>query len=282
MTSPNLGSDGFPIVIPGMIWDGVTEYSADDPPGITDLRACRMDGDGTRHYYETSGLNNPLTYLPWFRDTRGWEIIGVVATAATLPVEYRFEGFLNYDGTPSHEPVNQFYYTHNYRAHAARYAQHLNAGLNFDALASADEWKKLVVKQTFSSMLGSANIRYTKWDEDDPEELIVGGNYDGTLLWKRYQQDYDDVHTALCGQCDLDLYPQEFFFDADLAAFRRVWRQGIIYAVDHSTTPWSPLLFDATPDTMTVAEFYDELEANYNFLLRHYAQVVSVQDRIGT
>ena len=31
MTSPNLGSDGLPIVQPGMIWDGVTEYSDTRP-----------------------------------------------------------------------------------------------------------------------------------------------------------------------------------------------------------------------------------------------------------
>ena len=58
MTSPEL-----PTVIPGMIWDGVTEYQNVAPPGISYYRngpwLCRMYGDGTRRFSESIGTGRP-------------------------------------------------------------------------------------------------------------------------------------------------------------------------------------------------------------------------------
>ena len=281
MTSPNLAPDGLPYVTAGTIWDGVTEYHDAKPPGVGAIYILRMYGDGTRRFSEFEGLSTVMTRMR-ARTEQGWKQIGV-SFQSPFPdhdTDYRDSGFLAYDGTFSTEPVNQTFYTNNFRAHAARYAQHLNATLGFDALAAADEWKRLVVKQTLSALLGSAQRSYNTWDEDDPAELIVGGAFDGTFVWKRYEQHYKDIHTALCGECELDLYAQEFYFEADLAAFKSLWRQGIIYSSNHDTTPWSPQIFDvANQADQTIAEYHDELDANYHYLLRHYAQVTSVQDR---
>ena len=69
----------------------------------------------------------------------------------------------------------------------------------------------------------------------------------------------------------------EFYFEADLAEFRREWRQGIIYSANRTTTPWSTALFDVAPGS--VSDFHDELDNYFHKMLRHYAQVVAVQDR---
>ena len=60
-------------------------------------------------------------------------------------------------------------------------------------LVSASEEDRLTAFHTISDMIGSAWLRYKVWDEIDPEELIIGGNFDGTPLWKRTEQDYIDT-----------------------------------------------------------------------------------------
>ena len=40
-----------------------------------------------------------------------------------------------------------------------------------------------------------------------------------------------------------------FLKHADLPAFRRAWRQGIIYSADRTVTPWAPALFDVATRT---------------------------------
>ena len=278
MTSHDLAPDGLPYVEAGMIWDGATEYHDQSPPGQGTIFLLRMYGDGTRRFSAIKGVTRPMTRMR-AETAAGWEQIGILFDLHR-PANFGSD-FLAYDGALSADPVNQTFYTNEFRAHAARYAQHLNATLGYDALAAADEWKRLVVKQTMSALLGSAQRSYNTWDEDDPEELISGsGPFGGTFRWKRYEQYYKDIHTALCGECDLDLYAQEFYFEADLAAFKSLWRQGIIYSSNHLTTPWSPKIFDVLNQAdQTIAEYHDQLDANYDYLLRHYAQVISVQDR---
>ena len=94
-------------------------------------------------------------------------------------------------------------------------------------------------------MIGDAWRRYAEWEAVDPRELVVGGNYDGTLLWKRTRDEMFGVDALLCGQCDVSTFARRFLLAADLPAFRRLYRQGIIYAADRTTTPWSPALMDA-------------------------------------
>ena len=215
---------------------------------------------------------------------RGWETIGVSFLSPTRrPDDYSFgKGFLAYDGTYSYDPVNQLAYTVPFRAHAARFAHELDAVMGHHTLASAEEADRLTVHQTLSAIIGSAARRYAEWEDIDSEQLIVGGTYDGTPLWQHHDrtvQDYEDIDAALCGQCDIDIFAREFYFEAGLPAFRSAWRQGIIYSADRSTTPWSPTLFDVPPAGVSTSEFHDELDVYFHKMLRHYAQVVAAQDR---
>ena len=272
MTSPEL-----PFVTNGMIWDGVTEYQNLRPPEASRLFLLRMYGDGTRRFSQELGTAQPMDQLR-ARTEFGWETIGVCFE--NPPGDYHNHGFLAYDGSLSLEPVNQLTYLNPYKSHAARAAHQLNIAMGSHTFLSADERDRLIVHQTLSAFIGSAARRYLEWGAIDPEQLIVGGTYDGTPLWKHHArtvQDYTDIDAALCGQCDLEEYAQEFYFEADLPAFRRVWRQGLIYVADRSTTPWSPVLFDAAPGD--VADFHDALDESFHKMLRHYAQVVAVQDR---
>ena len=54
--------------------------------------------------------------------------------------------------------------------------------------ATDDDYQ--TVKHSFIHLIGAAWQRYVEWATVDPEELIVGGNYDGTLLWRRYLDDH--------------------------------------------------------------------------------------------
>ena len=129
---------------------------------------------------------------------------------------------------------------------------------------------------TLAAMIGVAARRYAEWEAVDEEELIVGGTYDGTLLWKRYEQDYIDTDEALCGQCEAATFARRFLKKADLPAFRRAWRQGIIYSADRSVTPWAPEFFDAA--TPPAEDYYDALDAAYDGMIDHYDELVGAQD----
>ena len=200
----------------------------------------------------------------------GWQTIGI--TLHDMNYFRRDGGFLDYDGSLSHEAVNQHYQVKNFRAHAARFAHELDAAMGHHTLASASEDDRLTVHRTLAAMIGSAERRYKEWELVDEQELIVGGTYDGTLLWKRYREDYEAIDTGLCGQCDIATFARRFLLHADLPAFRRSWRQGTIYMPDRSTTPWSPAIYDAAPGS--VEDFYDQLDGNYSDMLFHYDNVV--------
>ena len=255
-------------------------YQNVKPPGVGAIYLLRMYGDGTRRFSEHRGVSKPDQRLRE-QAAAGWEQIGV--TFRRCWYHHLNTGFLAYDGSPFRlEPVNQYFELNAFRAHAARFAHQLDTGMGTHTLLSADERDRLIVHQSLSAMIGSAARRYAEWYTIDPEELIVGGEFDGTLLWKHHDrtvQDYIDIDAALCGQCDIDEYAREFFFSADLPAFRRVWRQGLIYSADRTMTPWTPNLFDAAAGN--VSDFHEDLDAHFHKMLRHYAQVVAVQDRTG-
>ena len=77
---------------------------------------------------------------------------------------------------------------------------------------------------------------------------------------------------GLCGQCDIATFARRFRFNADLPEFRRLWRQGIVYIADRTTTPWSPDIFDVAQ--APAADYYEELDSFYHLMLEHYDHVV--------
>ena len=94
-----------------------------------------MYGDGSRRFSEFVGTARPMTWLRIKTDRDGWEQIGVTFdspdgvswTPASSPTTAR----------SSRDAPNQFFLLNQFRAHAARYAQHLNETLRFDVIASA-------------------------------------------------------------------------------------------------------------------------------------------------
>ena len=273
MTSHNLAPDGLPYVEAGMIWDGVTEYHDGlIPGGVATIYLLRMYGDGTRRFSEFFGTARPMGQFG-HRTAAGWEQIGVTFEEAYPHLD---TGFLAYDGTLSADPVNQFFYSVPFREHAARFAHQLDAAMGHHTLASADEVHRLAVWNTMTAMIGSAARRYAEWNVIDPESLIVGGNFDGTPHWKRDLDQYIGIDEALCGQCDIATFARRFYLNADLVAFARLWRQGILYRADRTTTPWSPTIFDVAQSPH--GEFYAELHEFFHTMLEHYDHVVGVQD----
>ena len=281
MTSHDLAPDGLPYVVPGMIWDGVTEYHEGTPDGVSSIYILRMYEDGSRRFSDFFNSGNRPMYWLHRKTEEGWDKIGVSFVGPTYVSDTdRSFGYLAYDGTYSVDPVNQLAYTVPFRAHAARFAHELDAAMGHHKLKSADERDSLITHQTISAMIGSAARRYQEWDAIDPEELIVGGNFDGTPLWQHHErttQNYIDIDEALCGQCRISTFARQFLSKADLAAFREVWRQGTVYSADRSTTPWSTAAFELA--TTAVPAFHDELDHHFDLMLDHYDEVVGVQDR---
>ena len=260
----------------GTIWDGVTEYLDSMPEGVI-LYACRMYQDGTRRFSETFGMVQPMEDMGNLISRNGWESIGIaVESPYTYQVDYRQGAFLGYDGLFSFDPPNQHYQIQLFREHASRFAHELDESQSLHTLQGGDEWKRLTIHQTLSAMIAVAARRYNEWEAIDPEELISGGTYDGTLLWKRNEADYIATDVTLCGQCDISTFARRFWFEADLNAFRRVWRQGIIYSADRTATPWAPEIFDVVLPPYEDA--YDELDALYLSMVKHYDLVVGAQD----
>ena len=106
--------------------------------------------------------------------------------------------------------------------------------------------------------------------------MILGGVYDGTLLWKRNEADYVQTDAELCGQCAQATFARRFLKKADLPAFRRAWRQGIIYSADRTVTPWAPQLFDVA--TAPAEDYYDALDIAYETMIDHCDETFGAQD----
>ena len=190
--------------------------------------------------------------------------------------DYR-TGFLAYDGTYSTEPVNQFTYLNPFKAHAARSAHRLDLAMGAHSLSSADKVDSLIIRQTIEAVIGSAGRHYAAWEAIDPETLISGGTFDGTPLWQHHErtvQSYIDIDAGVCGACKGSMFPRQMRKKADLADFRSRWRQGLIYTIDRTTTPWSPLLFDAPPPGMSTSDFHDLLDVHFDLMHDHYDDVI--------
>ena len=204
----------------------------------------------------------------------GWEQIGI---SFDTPGRFFNIGFLGYDGAYSFEAVNQWFQLNQFREHASRFAHQLDDALGHHSLSSSSEEDRMVTYQTLSSMIGSGWRRYKIWDATDPEELIVGGNFDGTLLWKRQEPEYVEIDELMCGQCDIATFARRFRFQANLPLFRRLYRSGIIYVANRDTTPlWEATIFDVATDP--VSAFYDNLEVEYHQALRYYDEVVGAAE----
>ena len=273
-----------PLVEAGMIWDGSTEYENARPTEVVasgnTVWLLRMVGDGSRRWTKFNATSRPMDDLirhSTQEDT--WETIGITFEHAQQFLYY--DGpvtYLDYDGSLSAEPVNQVPYTTAFKDHAARFAHQLDAGMGVHTLLSAEERDRLIILNTQKDVIGSAVIRYDEWGTVDPEELIIGGVYDGTLLWKRNLPDMQEIDRILCGQCGNDQFAQLIYEYADLPAMRRNYRDnGSVYALDRTTTPWSPTLFDLAPGSPPFADFYESLEAAYKAArLRYYHSVGAV------
>ena len=235
---------------PGTIWDGITEYRRCSPvQGWQVSYLLRMYGDGTRRFSEFSATAVPRTRTARSdgrnRDGRQIGVILYVGPMLDITCK-RWISRLRWHAD-SLEPVNQTFYTNNFRAHAARYAQHLNATLGFDVHSrqrtSGNDWSS---NKLLSALLGSAQRSYNTWDEDDPYGT------DRPAVQLRRDVQVEAVRAALqghsrqrcVGSASLTYTRRNSYFEADLAAFKSLWRQGIIYSSNHDTTPWSPKIFD--------------------------------------
>ena len=165
------------------------------------MRGARLILDAAGQW----GTLNRSLRMRYYRDTLGWTTIGITTDSQPAPVgEY-----LAYDGSRSVVPVNQVPYLQAYRAHAARFAHELDDAMGHHSLASAEESDRLAVRATIRDMIGVAWRQYDEWELVDPQELIVGGNFDGTPLWSRYLDDYAATDRTLCSQCNIATFARQ-------------------------------------------------------------------------
>ena len=169
-----------------------------------------------------TGLTLPSCFwgLEWGSDPR-------CKAPCIAPLAARDGWYLPYppaDGVavyPVFEPVNQVPLLSLYQRNAAVSAHDLQVTLGTDVMQSATDDDYQTVKHSFIHLIGAAWQRYVEWATVDPEELIVGGNYDGTLLWRRYLDDHAATDEALCGTCDIANFARRFYFHANLPLFRQ-------------------------------------------------------------
>ena len=158
-------------VIDGDYW---VAFAGDGSRRIVDWeRISSQPGNtGQRLYDRTPGL--PIHYI---RD------------AAPRASSIRYVDY-EWRQTPDATPVNQVPYLQTYQRNAAVSAHDLQVTLGTDVMQSATADDYNTVKNTFIHLIGAAWQRYVEWAAVDPEELIVGGNFDGTPLWSRNLDDH--------------------------------------------------------------------------------------------
>ena len=192
-----------------------------------------------------------------------------------VPVGSRLGSFLGYDWISTPYIINQVPYLQTYQRNAAVSAHDLQVTLGTDVMQSAEANDYNTVKNTFIHLIGAAWQRYVEWAAVDPEELIVGGNFDGTPLWSRNLDDHAATDEALCGTCDIANFARRFYFHANLPLFRRLHRSGIIYSVDRSANPWESTIFAVA--SQPESQYYDDLDTAYHEALRYYDENVGAR-----
>ena len=272
MTPPK--TNHLPLISAGLIWDGETEYQNARPPGISEVFLLRMYGDKTRRFSERLSVAEPMKRLIRAK-AAGWEQIGITFVN---PWQHIDTGFLAYDGALTHDAVNQFFKLLRYREHAARFAHQLDASHGFESTQSATEEDRLITHQVLSDMIGVAWKRYKEWEVVDSETIIQGGEYDGTLLWKRNEQLYDDTDAELCGQCNVSTFGRRFRRKADLPLFRQGYRQGTVHSADRTVTPWATKDFALLPGPAPYGAAYEELKDEFDAAKDYYDEVVGPKD----
>ena len=275
MASPK--TDHLPLIPAGIIWDGVTEYQDVRPPGVSDrLSSSHVRGRNPTLQRTSCSVANPDRSGCYRAKADGWE---QDRNYFPRPGGFLNVGFLAYDGSLSFDPVNQYFELNAFREHAARFAHQLDASMGHHTLASADERDRLATYNTLADLIGNAWRKFQEWDDIDSQEIISGGNFDGTLLWKRDIDEYRSVHDYLCGECDIATFARRFILNANLDLFRRIYRQGLVYATNRDTTPWEPRFIDVA--TSPQSSFYEQLRVDYHLALTHYDHVIGVQDVQG-
>ena len=258
-----------PSLYSGLVWDGVTEYANEVIVAGSNVYILRLDEEGVRFVREQHSVaTQPFARMVFLRDDRGWTTIGV-----SIESSLRATPYFRYDGGYSAEPVNQIPYLLDFRAHAARFAHELDDAMGHHSLSSAEESDRLAVRGTLRDMIGSAWIRYDEWAVTDPEELIVGGNFDGTPLWSRNLDDYRDIDRRLCSQCSIATFARQVLKRGNIPLLKQLVRSGIVYSIDRSMTPWGAEIFDAA--TQPESQYYIALDTAYEAALDYYDTVVA-------
>ena len=188
---------------------------------------------------------------------------------------YLTGAFLGYDWIATGNRVNQIPALQTYQRNAAVSAHDLQVTLGTDVMQSAEANDYNTVKNTFIHLIGAAWQRYVEWAMVDPEELIIGGNFDGTPLWSRNLDDHAATDEALCGTCDIANFARRFYFHANLPLFRRLHRSGTIYSVDRSANPWEAEIFAVA--SQPESQYYDDLDTAYHEALRYYDENVGAR-----
>ena len=255
-----------PLVPNGLVWDGVTEYQDVLPEGVTHVYMLRMYGDGTRRFSDPIATSSPMERLQTHTERDGWETVGVTFDSPGYYKEGK--GYMDYDGSMSFDPVNPKGYLVDFQAHAATFSHQLDASMGHHSLQSAEESDRLTIFNALRYMLGSAWRRYGEWLLVDPEDLIVGGQYDGTLLWRRNLEDYIGIDTSICGQCNISTFSRRALVNANIPLLREHDKQGTVYTFDRSTTPWGLTEFDYAPSPAD--GWYDQQIAQYESALTYY------------
>ena len=259
--------------------------------GTEDWIIVRLAPDGSRRIVDVDVMELSVSYPTWEerRDFRlglwpntpimFWGTLDDPLHAAIR--RGRITHYMPYppaDGiavVPVEEPPNQVPYLQTYQRNAAVSAHDLQVTLGTDVMQSATADDYNTVKHSFIHLIGAAWQRYVEWATVDPEELIIGGNFDGTLLWRRYLDDHAATDEALCGTCDIANFARRFYFHANLPLFRRLHRSGIIYSVDRSANPWEAQIFDLA--SQPVSQYYDDLDTAYHEALRYYDENVGAR-----
>ena len=267
---PSPKTDHLPLIPAGLIWDGATEYQDVLPSGLFEIYLLRMYGDGTRRFSERLSVARPMTRMLRAK-AAGWEQIGI---SFENPYHYLNVGFLAYDGSLTYDAVTQHFKLLRYREHASRFAHQLDASHGFESTQSAAEEDRLITHQVLSDMLGVGWKRYKEWGVVDSETIIQGGEYDGTLLWKRNEQLYDDTHDELCGTCNISTFGRRFRRKADLPLFRQGYRQGTVHSADRTVEPWATKDFALLPGPAPYGAAYEELKDLFDEAKDYYDEVV--------
>ena len=246
------------------------------PAGTAFFNVVHLDPDGSRRI-----VGHSATYGDWWDHERGRTRIIAAGLPAVIwgptsivgAVDLRTGQYLPYppDGgiaiAAQEEPVNQWGYLSEWRAHVARFAHGFDSLPGFESFNQLSAAQKLTAFRVGQTIGGHAWERLAFWTTYDP---ALSNDWKLPIVFDPVKKAVD----AVCFECQSVTAARRLALTINATDFAAKLAQGHIHGTDRSVNPWIPgdllTVVPATSEEVTLETAISRLVHSFNAARDYY------------